>query len=177
MKIANQAKDYTGQVFGKLTVICPIKRDTNGCIMWGCVCKCGKTTTVRGSQLKLYKSCGCEMGNTKLKRGQAAFNRLYDHYQTGAKQRNLTFELTKEDFKLLTKQKCFYCGEVPNQYYSGKTYYGNYKYNGIDRIDNNIGYELSNCVACCKICNYMKRTLEQTCFINKCKQIAETQCL
>jgi len=29
-------------------------------------------------------------------------------------------------------------------------------YNGIDRRDSSIGYELSNCYPCCKFCNYAK---------------------
>ncbi len=35
----------------------------------------------------------------------------------------------------------------------------NFKYNGVDRIDNAIGYTKENCVPCCAICNNSKSTL------------------
>jgi hypothetical protein len=31
--------------------------------------------------------------------------------------------------------------------------------NGVDRVENSLGYSVDNCVACCKICNWMKLTL------------------
>ena len=43
---------------------------------------------------------------------------------------------------------CSYCGRLcdPSIDY----------YNGIDRIDNNIGYTIDNSVSCCKYCNFAK---------------------
>ena len=35
--------------------------------------------------------------------------------------------------------------------------YGDYIYNGIDRVDSNIGYIFENCVPCCKLCNMAKK--------------------
>ena len=32
-----------------------------------------------------------------------------------------------------------------------------FNYNGIDRVDNKIGYTLKNCVTCCKYCNNAKK--------------------
>lgn len=74
------------------------------------------------------------------------------------------FELMQEEFKLLTKQDCHYCGQTPNQILSGKNtkrkgYNGNYIYNGIDRKDNELGYSMVNCLPCCGICNKAKRDL------------------
>ena len=37
--------------------------------------------------------------------------------------------------------------------------YNDHKYNGVDRVDNSLGYIKENCVACCKICNNAKSTL------------------
>jgi len=45
--------------------------------------------------------------------------------------------------------------------------------NGIDRVDNNIGYLLYNCKPCCANCNYLKKEYDYTEFLNKCKQIYE----
>ena len=70
-------------------------------------------------------------------------------YTRNSKRRNIEFSLTFEEFEELTKQKCYYC----NSYSVGKDYCG------IDRIDSNIGYELCNCVSCCKNCNLAKNDL------------------
>lgn len=53
--------------------------------------------------------------------------------------------ITQAEFKYLSESNCFYCGkEGPN---------------GIDRIDNKLGYSFSNCVPACKHCNYVKGDL------------------
>jgi hypothetical protein len=55
--------DLTGQTFNRLTVICRAtnvnKKSTNA--HWECKCMCGKTTIVRGADLRSggSKSCGC----------------------------------------------------------------------------------------------------------------------
>lgn len=38
----------------------------------------------------------------------------------------------------------------------GATYNGDYVYNGVDRLDNAVGYLPGNCVPCCKFCNLAK---------------------
>lgn len=38
--------------------------------------------------------------------------------------------------------------------------YDEFKYNGVDRVDNSIGYTDDNCVSCCKICNNSKSALD-----------------
>lgn len=52
----------------------------------------------------------------------------------------LTFEYWVEHF---WNKECYYCGNSSN--------------GGIDRVDNNIGYTISNCVSCCFYCNTIKR--------------------
>ena len=58
-KLSPHAKNETGNVYGKLTVIefAYLKRE----IYWLCKCECGNTTTVRGSHLRSGQifSCGC----------------------------------------------------------------------------------------------------------------------
>lgn len=36
--------------------------------------------------------------------------------------------------------------------------YSEYIYNGIDRVDNAVGYILENCIPCCEFCNKAKGT-------------------
>lgn len=44
-------------------------------------------------------------------------------------------------------------------------------YNGIDRLNPNIGYQKDNCVSCCTICNYMKHTLQKEDFLKQVEKI------
>ena len=68
---------------------------------------------------------------------------IYSVYKSGAKKRDLDFDLTFDQFMSFWQQDCSYCKRpIPTI--------------GIDRVDSNIGYSLENCVSCCSICNCMK---------------------
>lgn len=73
-----------------------------------------------------------------------SINGRYKSYKRNARQRGIKFEITKEDFAKIIVKRCKYCGD-----------YGA-PYNGIDRVDNNQGYTLQNCVPCCEWCNKIK---------------------
>lgn len=84
----------------------------------------------------------------------------YNHMKDGVirtnkkRNRNLSFELTYEDFLDFTKIKnCYYCNK--QLIWNAHTGLGRYKSN-LDRKDSNMGYSKQNCVACCSECNYMK---------------------
>ena len=62
---------------------------------------------------------------------------------------------------------CFVCGAKFSNEWDG------YKYNGIDRVDNEKGYEEGNVVPCCKICNVAKHDMEQKDFIFWARSVAE----
>lgn len=79
----------------------------------------------------------------------------YNEYKKCAVQRNVWFELTKDEFKLIVNQQCFYCES-----------YNRNEVIGIDRLYSDLGYCLQNCVPCCKICNIMKNDMTPTEFIN-----------
>jgi len=83
-------------------------------------------------------------------------NVIWNHYVKGARARKIDFTLSKTIFNSLIVQPCFYCSySVPNEV------------NGIDRIDNNIGYVESNCIPCCQFCNSAKGTQHPQEFIDK----------
>lgn len=88
---------------------------------------------------------------------------FFNQYKSSAKFRKLTFNLTLEQFSKIIKEPCFYCGSIPELK------------NGIDRKLNDVGYELYNCVSCCKRCNFMKHTENSIEFIQKCHDIVEYQ--
>ena len=77
-----------------------------------------------------------------------------------AKIRNIPFKIPKGFYKTLVVLDCFYCGDPSN-------------INGLDRINNDLGYIIGNCVPCCSTCNLMKRTLGWRTFIDHVSKIVE----
>ena len=162
-------EDLTGLTFGKLTVI-GYERTESG-IMWLSKCSCGNDKIVRckGSELKSghYVSCGCFRAR-RLAFGENAFNRLYDSYKRRSKIKNFEFDFTKEEFKEITQESCFYCGREPFQKAPptlNTICHGYYIYNGIDRIDSSKGYTKENSVPCCGQCNISKNNYTEQEFI------------
>ena len=82
-----------------------------------------------------------------------------------AEERKRIVEMTKDEIMDITDLPCVYCG---------KETIDGVKRNGIDRMDNSVGYVLSNCVPCCEICNYMKQSLDPHTFVERCGQISLT---
>jgi len=68
--------------------------------------------------------------------------------------------LSESDFINIISKSCYYCG-----------YQNDKEVLGIDRLDNNKGYSLENCVTSCKICNRMKHIFHPSFFIEKAKNI------
>lgn len=110
-----------------------------------------------------------------LPEGEAAFNLLYAGYRHAADKRTLEFSLTKEEFKNLTREHCFYCGGEPRSVCKPRLPNGGYKYNGVDRKNNRVGYIPENCVPCCGMCNWMKNTYTIEEFLSQCATITEYQ--
>ena len=150
--------NLTGNKYGKLTALKEIGRHKDRCILWECKCDCGEIISVKARSLKRgeTKSCGCLR---RIQKGEANFNKLLANYKQQAKLRKLDFCLSKENFRNLTQQNCFYCGAPPLSIKNRKYSNGVYKCNGIDRKDNNEGYTISNAVSCCLICNRAKSNL------------------
>ncbi len=88
-------------------------------------------------------------------------NTYFESYKRDAKKRNYVFDLAFDDFSKLINDKCYYCD-----------YYNENEANGIDRINNDVGYVKSNCVSCCKLCNLMKWYYHPAFFVEKAKIIS-----
>lgn len=159
-----KVKNLSGQKFGRLTVEDNyelIKRkDGNGTrSKWLCLCECGKKVWILRDLLITGKtrSCGCIFKDFKTSYyGITRRNDLYATYKLNAKNRKLSFSLTIEEFAKLTKDNCFFCNTEPYQILTSRTNNGDYIYNGIDRLDNKIGYTIINCVVACGNCNKAK---------------------
>jgi hypothetical protein len=163
---------WVGRKFGMLTVVKYDHREGKN-TYWECLCDCGNTV-IKGcknlEQSTQFYSCGCKLSKDRF--SVFYFNKLspvqqskglYYIYKHEAQKRGYSFNLTPEEFCDITTQNCHYCGIEPKQKFKEHNrevciYY----YNGIDRVDNSIGYEFTNCVPSCGVCNRFKydRTLD-----------------
>jgi hypothetical protein len=86
---------------------------------------------------------------------------VYRVYQKEALRRGLDFQISREFVDSFILQPCHYCGHVDEEK----------KFNGIDRIDSNVGYYTDNCVSCCKMCNYLKNNTPKDAFLKRVEHI------
>lgn len=114
------------------------------------------------------------MGRPK---GHSGFLNLLDSYKRNSKAYNREFLLSEKEFRVLTSQRCHYCGLKPSQLRRArknvKSRWGDYRCNGLDRIDNEVGYIKHNVVPCCLICNRAKNNLSYNSFLDYIKRLKE----
>lgn len=100
---------------------------------------------------------------------------LYREYRGNARKRGILFELDFNSFDSLITSNCSYCGEKPTNSTraSRRIHKGQppLYYNGVDRINSNLGYSVNNCVPCCSKCNLMKNVFSTEEFISHIHKI------
>lgn len=171
------ALNIAGERYGLLTAVrrSGTRRFPSGNArsLWIFRCACGAEVekTLFDVRRLDTKSCGCgrkgKPSPNRLSGGGSSLNALYAGYVRASKDRGHSWNVSKEEFQVLTKRDCHYCGVPPSRVKKAhKSAYGVYEYNGIDRVDPSIGYELSNLVPCCWLCNRAKATLTVEEFIN-----------
>ncbi len=133
-----------------------------------------KFATQKGKES--HKCPSCFETQTKIELSRAPRERIYKAemmvnmkayyliYINNAIKRDHIITLQFEEFCELVVKPCHYCGEIN----SGEV-------NGIDRINNDIGYTSENCAPCCEICNRMKHAFHPLFFIDKCKIICRAK--
>ena len=171
--------DLAGKRYGRLTVLhLSSKRGKKGQRYWVCRCDCGvEKEILRGSLVNgTTVSCGCYNRENASKRfriesGLSSKKQVYNRYISQSKERNFSFELSFDQFIYLTQRDCHYCGSKPGNLCNKK--YGNFRYNGIDRIDSSKGYTLDNVVSCCYTCNKAKGKLSYTEFMEWIDKLAK----
>jgi hypothetical protein len=156
-------KYESGERFYNFVIISPAqtRKTAKGYLYptWTCVCDCGTVfvTTTKQIRRGVRKSCGCVSKHNRFKPMDAqtvALNARHGHYMAGAKRRNRDWELSFGQFSKLVLSNCRYCGMEPHMAIKVRK---NVTYlNGIDRVNNDIGYTAANTVPCCKICNCAK---------------------
>lgn len=145
---------------------------------WHCVCQCGTECTqieynlVRG----FVTSCGCKQFESKEPAGLVGFRKVLGNYQTNAKKHSRVWDLTEDQFRAIVTSNCHYCNIPPRQVsFSGRLaatrQRSSFLYNGIDRLDNSLGYTLANSVPCCNQCNLSKKNYSLTEFIEWVRRV------
>ena len=84
------------------------------------------------------------------RRGKTPAGR-YREIKASTEQRGISFALTREEVIVFWEQPCHYCGGA----FSGL---------GLDRVDNDRGYEPGNVVPCCGLCNTWKVDMSEAGF-------------
>ena len=115
-------------------------------------CDCGYEAWNFLSNLSSHNSQGCRKCMF-----QTPAHKTYLLVLRTASRRSIKWNISEEEWVSISKQDCFYCGSKPSNII---TEYG-YPYNGLDRVDSNGIYELTNVVPCCKICNRSKSDISQ----------------
>ena len=138
-----------------------------------CRCSCGNTKQVKVSEIASgrAKSCGClsrEALDNGVSKYEAGFRATLRVYKYSAKQRGLMYELSEKCLFTFVKSNCHYCGKPPNKPHRKCE---TFLYNGLDRVDNSVGYIESNVVPCCYICNKMKGDLSTEVFLEHLNNI------
>lgn len=174
-----------GQKFGRLTLIRDVgtSRFKDGVFQrqLEVECECGSDRkNVRKDQLLSGDtlSCGClreenlRSSRWIAEREEIGFKMLLTRYKKGAKERNLCWELTDDQFRTLTKSNCWYTGQEPATKISNNESPNSvYVFNGVDRLDNTMGYTPENCVPCCKDANFAKMSLDYNKFLQLVERI------
>lgn len=106
----------------------------------------------------------------------AVINGVYYSSKYGAKRMGRDFELSKEEVANMITSPCVYCGVIGGrEVATGQFRQHTWQVNGIDRIDNALGYVHGNVAPCCERCNKFKHVLSVEDFLNHVKRIYEFQ--
>lgn len=159
-----------GSKYNLLTILeYPIRTGLKGyriCALVQCACNSAPKLVRKEAIISnVTKSCGClnVQGRRKEKGHSGAWN-LYLSYQENARRRNRLFDLSFVDFKQIIVNNCIYCGKSSDKLHYGQGLrnqeaieWSAFRYTGIDRVNNDLGYSIDNCVSCCTTCNNSKR--------------------
>jgi hypothetical protein len=150
-----------------------LDKDLIGRKRYWCVCVCGNKAWVSKTDLQYNKSKSCMACGHKNSRKpdfQAAFNMVRRVYKRNAKNKNRNWNIDSVFMDMIIRP-CHYCNAAPSSCITLS--YASFWYNGIDRINNDEGYELDNVVTCCTYCNLAKRGMKYEDFIAWLDQVAK----
>lgn len=167
-KPRNRVYIKIGDRFGDLTVQGLSQRARNNGYfesLADCLCVCGRSARISHTRLRYGSSKACRgciasaawKTAKRLPKHELWFIQREKDYRQSAQKRGHVFLLSRDSFRKICRGTCAYCGEFPA--------------NGIDRQDNEKGYTLENAVPCCSLCNYAKRDLSLTDFLDWARRV------
>jgi hypothetical protein len=166
-----------GSRFGKWTVLYDLRwaGDGTGDGHSLCVCDCGEVHEVRNAALRFGKTKSCGHFRDKNLSVDEAVKRIIEkRIRSGARLRGKNFELTQGQVLFLISRPCHWCGRVGvNSCKHPRSGQPPFRYNGLDRVNNDEGYTLANTVPCCGPCNRAKHTMTTEEFLDMCHSVAE----
>ena len=167
----NKKTNIAGQQFGFLKAVKRGEPKVSGSAKnlstWVCECVCGNIGTYLTNSLKSgnTKSCGCKSAFWAAEKNFKGSIRILEtgifcQYKRAARRKKLEFLLNRDQFVSILKLNCHYCGKSPSNLIKRAARKFSpelqFKYNGIDRVDNARGYKIDNVVPCCRECNTIK---------------------
>jgi hypothetical protein len=157
-----------------------------------CRCDCGGLGRYDKAALEggRVKSCGC-FNKTKARKPGVftAWAQWLRYQQWQAESRDIPFQLTSDQVKLICSSDCHYCGEPPAPWEGARrNYLASCKQkghlpdlaladskiillNGIDRLDSGGVYEAGNVVPCCETCNKAKLSMSLEQFVRWIRKV------
>jgi hypothetical protein len=173
-------KDLTGQRFGKLVAIEPIRKDHYGWI-WKCKCDCGNETECVSTRLKLKRkqSCGCSLhgeGHYMWSGYKGLSGYFWRRVLERAKHRKLKVEMSVKDaWELFEKQggKCALSGVALVIARDTKGLLEKNQTASLDRIDSSKGYTIDNIQWVHKDLNIMKMDMTENDLIYWARKIVD----
>jgi len=127
-------------------------------------CACGNTRIARRDrvnrgEITCCAACSHKRASEARRKpvAEKAITEAHHIYKSNAKRKGNIFSLTKEQTNRIFHAYCHYCG-VENSM-------------GIDRLNNEEGYTMSNAVPCCRICNYAKRDMKLADFLSWIRRV------
>ena len=136
------------------------------------ICECGSPFKLRitnkAKDVEEYKCPRCKRHALMLDHVGERY--IFKRIKQDARSMARVFDITLEWFVEECHKPCHYCGranynkqDIPSK--TGFPLLQGFRYNGLDRIDNDIGYVEENCVSCCIVCNRAKNSMPYEDFI------------
>jgi len=145
----SQKLELSGQRFGRLLVLCEAGRTKQKGVLWKCFCDCGKKIIVSGNSLsgRKTKSCGCLQKEKCIEASTTHGLRYTPEYRVWTLMKNRCLNKNANNYKYYGGRGIAVCnrwlkfenffkdmGKRPNPKFT------------IERVNNNKGYSLSNCI-------------------------------
>lgn len=191
-------KDYTGDVYGGLTclehvghaITTPARHQ-----LWRVRCSvCGSEEavfTTHNLRSRLPQHCGCQSGAHRsaanIRRHAstapdttAVLLRQVQKYRRAARARGYVWTLTDQEAMSLLTGSCYLCNSPPSRTVKSQSKHlkpTEAVCNGIDRINNDLGYVPDNVKSCCWTCNSMKGTMPLSLFLSQVRRLAAANTL